>query len=64
MNMPLYSPQGSGKHLKGWVWEMTPHACRVGIEYHCVAPHCVDEGNVATFPRVGDTLTSLAPSPE
>lgn len=56
MNMPLYSPDESGRHLKGWVWDMAPHACRAGIQYRRAA-----DGSIAHGPVAGDVLTSRAP---
>jgi len=56
MNMPLYSPQDSGRELKGWVWEMSPHACKAGIDYRRGKNGIIEHG-----PVVGDVLTTRAP---
>lgn len=56
MNMPLYSPRETGRQLKGWVWEMTPHACKAGITYQRN-----DHGEIKHGPVVGDVLTTRMP---
>jgi hypothetical protein len=56
MNMPLYSPESTGRQLKGWVWDMAPRACRAGIEYRRAEDGTIEHGPVA-----GDVLTSRAP---
>jgi hypothetical protein len=56
MNMPLYSPENTGRQLKGWVWDMAPHACRAGIEYRRG-----EDGAVECGPVAGDVLTTRAP---
>ncbi|OLG34294.1 hypothetical protein DXO246_10625 [Xanthomonas oryzae pv. oryzae] len=53
MNMPLRSPPDTGRDLYGWVWEMHPAACRVGIKYQRNSDGKVEQGAV-----VGDVLTS------
>ncbi|WP_349781097.1 GAD-like domain-containing protein [Xanthomonas arboricola] len=53
MNMPLRSPPDTGRALYGWVWEMHPAACRVGINYQRGS-----DGKVEHGPVVGDVLTS------
>jgi hypothetical protein len=55
-NMPLYSPQDTGRQLKGWVWDMAPHACRAGIKYRRGKDGSIEHG-----PMVGDILTTRAP---
>jgi hypothetical protein len=60
MNMPLYSPEGSGRELEGWVWQMDRKNCRAGIRY-TVGPG----GDIIDQPRIGDVLTSaVAETPE
>lgn len=56
MNMPLFSPEGSGRGLHGWVWTMRPKACEAGIKYRRGADGAIEHGPVA-----GDVLTSRAP---
>ncbi|CAB3773978.1 hypothetical protein GQ57_37935 [Burkholderia sp. MSh2] len=56
MNMPLYSPEHSGRNLEGWVWRMTPHACGAGVSYR----RGVD-GTIENGPKVGDVLVTRAP---
>jgi len=53
MNMPLRSPRDTGRALRGWVWDMAPHACRAGIKYRRGADGQIEQG-----PMVGDVLTS------
>ncbi|PPV05892.1 hypothetical protein XBLMG947_1504 [Xanthomonas bromi] len=53
MNMPLRSPPDTGRGLYGWVWEMHPAACRIGIKYQRGSDGKVEQG-----PVVGDVLTS------
>jgi hypothetical protein len=53
MNMPLRSPPDTGRGLYGWVWEMHPAACRVGINYQRGRDGKLEQG-----PVVGDVLTS------
>jgi hypothetical protein len=55
MNMPLFSPFGSGKNLRGWVWGMDPQNCRAGIRYFR------SSNAVTDLPTVGDILVSNAP---
>ncbi|MNM57410.1 hypothetical protein D3C81_686090 [compost metagenome] len=57
MNMPLFSPQNTGRQLHGWVWEMAPHACKAGIRYRRGADGAIEYG-----PVVGDVLTTRAPN--
>lgn len=56
MSMPLYSPGNTGRQLKGWVWDMAPHACRAGIEYRRG-----EDGAVECGPVAGDVLTTRVP---
>ena len=56
MNMPLYSPENTGRQLKGWVWDMAPRACKAGIKYRRGEDGAVEHGPVA-----GDVLTTRAP---
>lgn len=56
MNMPLYSPENTRRQLKGWVWDMAPHACKAGIRYGRG-----DDGVIEYGPMVGDVLTTRAP---
>lgn len=56
MNMPIYSGKVSGKVLQGWVWEMSPTACRAGIEYQRGTNGLIEES-----PSVGDVLTDRQP---
>ncbi|QEI05684.1 hypothetical protein FXN63_07390 [Pigmentiphaga aceris] len=53
MNMPLRSPQETGRDLMGWVWDMAPHACRAGIRYRRG-----EDGTIEHGPAVGDVLSS------
>lgn len=53
MNMPLRSPEDTGRALKGWVWDMAPHACQAGIKYRRGPDGTIEHG-----PMVGDVLTS------
>lgn len=53
MNMSLRSPPDTGRDLHGWVWEMHPAACRVGIKYQRNGDGKVEQGAV-----IGDVLTS------
>ncbi|AEQ94847.1 hypothetical protein XOC_0638 [Xanthomonas oryzae pv. oryzicola BLS256] len=53
MSMPLRSPPDTGRDLHGWVWEMHPAACRVGIKYQRNGDGKVEQGAV-----IGDVLTS------
>ncbi|MGB3469729.1 MAG: hypothetical protein WBA51_02780 [Erythrobacter sp.] len=57
MNMPLFSPEETGRGLKGWVWRMDPANCRAGIGYEVG-----DDGQITKMPRIGDVLTSRPPS--
>lgn len=57
MNMPLYSPKDNGRGLKGWVWEMAPHACKAGIKYQRG-----ENGDIEHGPVVGDVLTTRHPN--
>lgn len=52
-NMPLYSPQDTGRRLIGWVWDMSPHACKAGIKYRRA-----EDGTIAHGPVAGDILTT------
>ncbi len=56
MNMPLWSPLDTGRHLKGWVWEMDPFACQAGINYRRG-----EDGSIENGPMVGDILTTRSP---
>jgi hypothetical protein len=56
MNMPLYSPEDTGRKLKGWVWDMAPRACKAGIEYRRG-----EDGTIEQGPVEGDVLTTRAP---
>ncbi|MGY5779667.1 GAD-like domain-containing protein [Rhizobium sp. LEGMi135b] len=56
-NMPLYSPPDTGRHLKGWIWEMAPHACKVGVKYRRG-----ENGTIEHGPAIGDILTTRVPS--
>ncbi|SCB44862.1 GAD-like domain-containing protein [Rhizobium multihospitium] len=56
-NMPLYSPPDTGRHLKGWIWKMAPHACKVGVKYRRG-----ENGTIEHGPAIGDILTTRAPS--
>lgn len=56
MNMPLYSPESTGRQLMGWVWVMAPRACKAGIMYQRGEDGAFEHG-----PRVGDVLTTRAP---
>ena len=56
-NMPLYSPPDTGRHLKGWIWKMAPHACEVGVKYRRGQDGTIEDG-----PAIGDILTTRAPS--
>ncbi|MDY7098826.1 MAG: hypothetical protein SXU28_11860 [Pseudomonadota bacterium] len=56
MNMPLFSPEGTGRNLRGWVWQMDPDNCRAGVKYTVN-----EKGGVSDRPRIGDTLTSKPP---
>lgn len=55
-NMPLYSPPDTGRHLKGWIREMAPHACKVGVQYRRG-----EDGTIEHGPVIGDILTTRAP---
>ena len=55
-NMPLYSPPDPDRQLKGWVWKMAPHACKVGVKYRRGEDGAIEHG-----PAVGDILTTRAP---
>ncbi|MGK9231283.1 hypothetical protein KXS07_06600 [Inquilinus limosus] len=55
-NMPLYSPRDTGRDLIGWVWEMAPKACKVGVRYRRG-----ENGAISHGPEVGDVLTTRAP---
>ncbi|TKT75914.1 GAD-like domain-containing protein [Aquamicrobium sp. LC103] len=57
MNMPLYSPRDTGRQLRGWVWDMAPHACEAGVEYRRGTDGSIEHG-----PVVGDVLTTRAPN--
>lgn len=53
MNMPLVSPPDSPRALRGWVWQMDPQSCGVGI-----AVECDVSGRIIDGPRVGDVLVT------
>ena len=55
-NMPLFSPEETGRSLIGWVWELNPEACRVGVRYERG-----ENGAIRHGPQVGDVLTTRAP---
>jgi hypothetical protein len=55
MNMPLMSPKGSPRALRGWVWQMDPQRCGVGIHVERDAAGAIIDG-----PQVGDVLVSRA----
>jgi len=54
-NMPLFSPQQTGRNLIGWVWELNPDVCRVGVCYERDK-----NGTIAHGPQVGDVLSTRA----
>jgi hypothetical protein len=53
MNMPLISPKDSPRALRGWVWQMDPASCGVGIEVNRDA-----SGRIIGGPKVGDVLVT------
>jgi len=53
MNMPLMSPTGSPRALRGWVWQMDPKSCGVGIDVERDA-----SGKIVAGPKVGDVLVT------
>ncbi|SEM33812.1 hypothetical protein SAMN05518845_12128 [Variovorax sp. YR750] len=55
MNMPLISPKSSPRALHGWVWEVSPRRCGIGIEVER------DEtGAIVNGPQAGDVLVTRA----
>lgn len=59
MNMPLMSPPNSPRVLRGWVWQMDPASCGVGIQVDRDA-----SGRIIGGPKVGDVLVTRADSPK
>jgi hypothetical protein len=55
MNMPLMSPAGGSRALHGWVWQMDPKSCGVGIHVERDA-----SGKIIAGPKVGDVLVTRA----
>lgn len=55
MNMPLMSPKDSPRALYGWVWQMDPERCGVGIKVQRDAA-----GAIVNGPETGDVLVSRA----
>lgn len=55
-NMPLMSPKGSPRTLYGWVWEMDPQRCGVGIK----VKRDPTTGAIVDGPEPGDVLVSRA----
>lgn len=55
MNMPLMSPAGGPRALRGWVWEMDADSCGVGVR---VARD--DAGAIVGGPEIGDVLVTRA----
>jgi hypothetical protein len=55
MNMPLMSPTDSPRALRGWVWQMDPASCGVGIQVDRDA-----SGRIIGGPKVGDVLLTRA----